>query len=69
MRNVALLCVLVLAPLALGQVLNEDLNSTNTNVTITDITGFEMDNILNVEVASKNFAGWGWPAMTVAAGV
>jgi len=65
MRMAMIVGLLVLAPMALGQVLNEDLNSTNTNVTISDITGFEMDNMLNVEVASKNFEGWGWPAMTV----
>jgi len=61
----ALALVLLAGTPVLGQLLNEDLNSANGNVTISAIDGFVVDNILGVEVASRSFVSWGWPVMEV----
>jgi hypothetical protein len=65
MRLIGTVVVLILAPAAFGDLLNEDLNSTNPDVIISDIDGFVVDELLGVEVAQKFGQDWVWPAITI----
>ncbi|MBN2448695.1 MAG: hypothetical protein JXO22_18355 [Phycisphaerae bacterium] len=59
--------ILAVAGVAYAGALNEDLNSTNGNVSFTGNTGFAVDNQLCVETVERlgDFSGWVWPAMTI----
>ncbi|MBN2448693.1 MAG: hypothetical protein JXO22_18345 [Phycisphaerae bacterium] len=65
MKGLIALAIFLVVPCVSAAYFNEALNSTNTDVTIADISGFVTDDMLGIEVADKHFVGWGWPAMTV----
>ncbi len=67
MKYLIVLFAICAVPLATADYLDEDLNSTNANVSFSGNTGFAVDDQLGVEVVERfgDFAGWVWPAMTI----